>query len=363
LTEAASRLTALKAAHGADAIAGIANPTMTNEALYLFRLLMRDVIGSGALDHYPRPALPARADLGFRGDIADIDTADVIVLAGTDPIAEVPVLHLRLRKAVQRGAKVVLIHSDPNAFTAKEATTWMQPAPRGEGDVLRVLAAVLDGAEAEEVAGIPPADLTALAEQWVGATKPMLLANPAMLADAATASAVAALQPTAGGPVLSQPNGRGALDLGILPADGGADAAAILGDTGPRGLIVLGGEPPVDRAEALIVFASHLNAAAQQADVVLPIAVPTEEDGTLTNFAGRVQRLRRGPERPGTAEPAWYAVKELARALGTPMPVSSSEQVWDAIQSAVPAYADVTETELNGATPARIQTIEREVAR
>ena len=148
----------------------------------------------------------------------------------------------------------------------------------------------------------------------------MLFVDPALLADPAVAAAVAALMPAAGGPVVSTANGRGALDLGILPTSG-ADAAAMLdGSAGVRGLIVLDGDPPVDRAETVIVFAHHLTAAAQQADVVFPIAVATEEDGTMTNFAGRVQRLRRGAALPGSAEPAWYAVKELARALGLSWP-------------------------------------------
>ena len=190
----------------------------------------------------------------------------------------------------------------------------------------------------------------------------MLLVDPALLADSSVADAVAALLPAAGGPVVSTANGRGAIDLSILPV-GGADSTAMLnGASGVRGLIVLGGDPPVDQAETLIVFASHVTAAAQQADVVLPIAVATEEEGTLTNFAGRVQRLRRGPALPGNAEPAWYAIKELAGALGQSIPVTSPEQVWEAIQQNILAYADVTDAELDGVTPPLMQTIEREVA-
>ncbi len=356
LTEAANRLTAIKAAHGADAIGGIASPTVPNEALYLFARLLREGIGTGNVDHAPRPPVPARADLGFRGDVADIDTADVIVLAGVDPIAEVPVLHLRLRKAAMRGAKVVLIHGEPDKFTAQEATTWLRTAPRGEGDALRALAEAVGGTATTD------ADIAAVAAQWSAAEQRMLLVNPALLADAATADAVAALLPAAGGPVVETANGRGALDLGILPGDAAQDAAAMAAG-GVRGLIALGGKPPVDTAETVIVFAHHASAATAQADVVFPIAMPTEEEGTLTNFAGRVQRLRRGADLPGAATPAWYAVAQLARALGAPLPVTSPEQVWDAIQAAVPTYADVTEAQLDGATPALIQTVEREVAR
>jgi len=361
LTEAATRLTAIRVTHGADAIGGIASPTVPNEALFLFNRLMRDVVGTGNVDHYPRPPIPARDDLGFRGAIADLDTVEMILVVGVDAVAEVPVLHLRLRKAAERGANLVLIHANPTGLT-QEATTWIQPAVRGEGEMLRALAAAVQGRKTPEIATVMPVDLAAVVEQWQAAEKRMLLVGPALLADPSVADAVAALLPAAGGPVVSMANGRGAIDLSILPA-GGADATAILdGSAGVRGLIVLGGDPPVDRADTLIVFASHLTVAAQQADIVLPIAVATEEEGTLTNFAGRVQRLRRGPALPGSAEPAWYAVKELAGALGQPIPVTSPEQVWEAIQHNVPAYADVTDAELDGVTTPLMQTIEREVA-
>jgi NADH-quinone oxidoreductase subunit G len=362
LTEAANRLTTIRTTYGAAAIGGIASPTVPNEALFLFNRLMRDVVGTGNVDHYPRPPVPARDDLGFRGAVTDIDHAEMILVVGVDAIAEVPVLHLRLRKATQGGANLVLVHANPTGLT-KEATTWVQPAARGEVAALIALAALVQGEKAPDVETVTPVDLGAVAEQWKAAEKRMLFVDPALLADPMVADAVAALMPAAGGPVVSAANGRGAIDLNILPA-GGADAAAMLdGSAGVRGVIVLGGDPPVDHAETLIVFANHPTAAAQQADIVFPIAVATEEDGTLTNFAGRVQRLRRGPALPGSAEPAWVAVKELARALGQPMPVSAPEQVWEAIQRNVPAYADVTEAELDGVTPPLIQTIEREVAR
>lgn len=369
LTEAATRLTAIRTAAGPRAIGGIASPTVSNEALFLFKRLMRDVLGTDNVDHYPRAPLPAGGERvpgsnGFVGGIADIDTAEVIMLVGVNPIAEVPVLHLRLRKAAQRGAKLVVVHANAaDTGLMTDATTIIQPPARREGEVLRVLAAAVNNAEVPAFAAVDSVDMMLVAEQWKAATRRVLLIDPTLLADPEIVAAVAALAPTGGGPVVSTANGCGALDLGILPGDG-ADAVTMLNGTAAiRGLIVLDGDPPVDHAETLIVFAHHLTAAAQQADVVLPIAAATEEDGTMTNITGRVQRLRRGPALPGDAAPAWFAVNELARALGQPIPVTTPEQVWEAICQTVPAYANITEDELNGVTPAHIQTIEREVAR
>ena len=144
LTEAAHRLTAIRATHGADAIGGIASPTVPNEALYLFKRLLREVIGTDNVDHYPRPPVPARPDIGFNGAIADLDSAQMILVVGVDPLAEVPVLHLRLRKATQRGAQLALIHANPTGLI-QEATTWVQPRARGEGDMLVALAGAVQG--------------------------------------------------------------------------------------------------------------------------------------------------------------------------------------------------------------------------
>jgi len=351
LTEAATRLTAIRSTTGPAAIGGIASPTVPNEALFLFHRLMRDILGTSNVDHYPRAPLPANhAGNGappdtrsFVGGIADVETAEIIVLVSV---------------------KLVVIHAQAHDTNlTADATTVIQPPARREGDVLRALATAVSNTAAPTTEGIESADLARVAEQWQAATRRMILLDPALLTDPEVVAAVASLAPTGVGPVVSMANGRGALDLGILPGDS-VDAVAMLdGSAAVRGLVVLDGDPPVDHAETLVVFAHHLTAAAQQADVVFPIATATEEDGTMTNLAGRVQRLRRGPALPGDAVPAWFAVKELARALGQPIAVTSPEQVWEAIRQNIPAYASVTEDELNGVTPAHIQTIEREVAR
>ena len=50
--------------------------------------------------------------------------------------------------------------------------------------------------------------------------------------------------------------------------------------------------------------------------IVLPIAHPYEQTGTITNFEGRIQELRAGGQAPPEARPDWLAVANLAAALG-----------------------------------------------
>jgi NADH-quinone oxidoreductase subunit G len=72
----------------------------------------------------------------------------------------------------------------------------------------------------------------------------------------------------------------------------------------------------VSRAGAVIVISSVLPASAQNASVVLPIANFSEEEGTVTNLRGRVQRFTQARQAPGEARPSWLVLGDLLGAMG-----------------------------------------------
>ncbi len=86
-------------------------------------------------------------------------------------------------------------------------------------------------------------------------------------------------------------------------------------------LIVLGDELPDQdgefgaRAELYVHLGSYPSAAAQAADFVLPITTFAEQEGTFTNFEGRVQRFWPGVRAPGAARPAWLVLGALLARL------------------------------------------------
>jgi NADH-quinone oxidoreductase subunit G len=53
-----------------------------------------------------------------------------------------------------------------------------------------------------------------------------------------------------------------------------------------------------------------------RAAVVLPITNIAEEEGTLTNLRGRVQRFMQAKAAPGVARPSWYVLGDLLTELG-----------------------------------------------
>ena len=150
-------------------------------------------------------------------------------------------------------------------------------------------------------------------------------------------------------------NGRGARDLGLAARSGELDLAAIRAgvETGTiRGLLVTGtdvwelwGERAdiFERLETLVVVAANAHPLLGFADVVLPGLTFAEKNGTFTNHAGRVQRIRRALD-PGEQPSDGDIFLALGRRLGMEIPPGPFEPaaVLREIVASVPAYRDVT---------------------
>jgi formate dehydrogenase major subunit len=65
------------------------------------------------------------------------------------------------------------------------------------------------------------------------------------------------------------------------------------------------------------------------ADVILPAAAWSEDNGTFTNSERRVNRVRKVSEPPGDAKPDWWIFKEIARRMGHTWTSSSGQEIWD----------------------------------
>src|SRR5207244_5076110 len=95
--------------HGPESIALLGGARGTNEDAYVFARLMKGVIGTDNVDAQIGDGLPAELLLGVpRAEIADCDRAAAIVLLGPDLEEELPVLHLRVRRAaLELGVPIV----------------------------------------------------------------------------------------------------------------------------------------------------------------------------------------------------------------------------------------------------------------
>jgi NADH-quinone oxidoreductase subunit G len=153
------------------------------------------------------------------------------------------------------------------------------------------------------------------------------------------------------------PNTRGLQALGLL--NGGASAADIL-TAAEKGtikvLLVFGADlvsacdqKKLDKALSdvtVIVCDTDYTGTSEHADLILPIATVAETDGTFTNHAGRVQRVRQAFPPPGEAKPGWEALSQLGVKFGGTNYLSSAE-VFAELANKNSAFAGLTYSKLS----------------
>jgi NADH-quinone oxidoreductase subunit G len=266
----------------------------------------------------------------FNTSVAGIDEADAILLIGTNPRREAPVLNARIRKRWYHG-----------------------PVPVG------LVGAAADLTYAVRHLGDNPATLGALgdfADVLRAAKKPMIvlgqgaLARPdgaAVLAAAwKLAAEVGALLPDWHGfNVLHTAAARvGALDLGFLPGPGGKAMDAML--AGGVDLLWLLGVDEIDTGAippgCFVVYQGHHgDRGADRADVILPGAAYTEKAGTYVNTEGRVQRGFAATHPPGEAREDWKILRAFAGSLGLSLPYDDIGTLRARLEQANPVFGRV----------------------
>jgi len=118
--------------------------------------------------------------------------------------------------------------------------------------------------------------------------------------------------------LLDYSNSRGALDMGLIPDEGGMHLPEMLA-ADLSVLWVVGANPYKNGSQRkcgfLVVQDMFLTETVRQADVVLPAACAYEKNGTITNVTGEVQRLKRAVNTMG-AKPDLEIMGFIAREMG-----------------------------------------------
>jgi NADH-quinone oxidoreductase subunit G len=249
----------------------------------------------------------------FNSTVAGIEEADVVLLVGTNPRLEAPVLNARLRKR------------------------WLAGALR-----VGVIGEQADLTYGYDYLGAGPQTLSGLARQRNDFVKALKEAKaPAIILGAgalARADGAAVLKAAAGVAksfglrwnVLHSAASRVAgLDLGFVPGEGGKTAGELVQKGAADVLFLLGAdEIDVTKTDAFVVYlGTHGDAGAHRADVILPGAAYTEKNGLYVNTEGRVQLGARAVFPKGEAREDWAILRALSEKLGARLPYDSLDQL------------------------------------
>ena len=330
-TAIAARLKGIKG----DRIAAIAGDLACADSMKALKDLYAS-LGSPNIDCRPDGAKldsSARAAYLFNTTIAGIEEADAILLIGTDPRKEAPILNARILKRARRGGlKVGVVGPRPDLTYAYDHL----------------------GAGPQSLK-----DLGAFADVLKNASNPMIVVGQGALTrkdGAAVLAAAIALAKSVGAVrdgwngfnVLHTAAARvGGLDLGLVPGAGGRDVEGIL-DGASKGEIefvhlLAADEIDMSRlGSAFVVYqGTHGDAGAHRADVILPGAAYTEKNATWVNTEGRVQLGNRAVFPPGAAREDWTILRALSAVVGHTLPYDNLTALREAMVAAAPHFAEI----------------------
>ncbi|MEX0991103.1 MAG: NADH-quinone oxidoreductase subunit NuoG [Actinomycetota bacterium] len=298
----------------------------------------------------------------------DVDSAPVIVVVGLDTEQESPILHLRIRKAASRGAKVFVVH--PRRTRLWDVAEHVGCRPGGEVSALtghagveRSLTETASG-RAVVLAGTQlPVTLGGSVAVWAGAAHVRKFAGdhaarfalaPRRANDMGAIRAGVSSSILPGGRPIWDADGRAEVEAawGAVPVEkedtappGGfrfTSAARILARAADRdidalylvGVDVLRDFPnaalaakALENVRYLIVQDTHRTELELYADVMLPAAAHAEVDGHITDWEGRDRRVRpiRGPI--GSSRPDWEIFAGLAETMGATLGFATLDEL------------------------------------
>ena len=314
-----------------------------NEDALTMKQFATDVVKTKNID--TTASLYADAE-SMRGDSADLEKADLMVLVGLNPdqwTRVLPALDAIIRKKVDMGSKLIAVHSGEPKI-ASVATIHLKA---DEASTLSLLAKALEeqkaksatrgkseekGAEGTE----EKSDLSKAAELFEKSRNIVILTTSSLygashnIAHTAQKLSLTVPQVVA---VPFEANAKGVTLMGLVSEGNSYKEMIGMQAKGSTVKVLYAiGEIPINSGEKpnvsfLIVQNSHLTPLAKQADVVLPSAAVLESDGTIVDYLGRLKKVQKAVETPGEAMTHREIFIRLAKAMGSKMKGSTEADV------------------------------------
>lgn len=342
--DAAIELIGRRFEENAGSVGVITTPRLTNESLFaLGRLAAEATKGPIGVDD--------RGDMSaFFANLSaplathhDIRYAKTIVLIGGEPEEEQTYTAKQIRQAVRNGgAKLIVVNERPINLT-RNATQFVHV---NAGSIDAFALAFLGESDDKLIAekcGIDSAQIEAAGKTIEASAGDVVIMVGADLSPEAQALIAASAGSVAseGRRVLLHPlplynNSVGAID--VLPDAETAEGAAAKS----KAILVAGSlqNPELLKGKDFVIVQELFETETTAfADVVLPAASFAEVDGTFTNNAGNVQRVRRAIDPLHQSKPDWMIANMIAREMGVDLGFETSASgVFRKLADSVAAY-------------------------
>jgi NADH-quinone oxidoreductase subunit G len=358
-------------------VGAIAGGETTNEEGFLVQRVMREALQSPHIDSQrtsaPADVHRAIGQAALSATVPDLEFAHAVLVLDCEPVDEMPIVDLRIRKGVRRNRVQLAVATSRPSTLDPNAALCVRFAPGQGGAFAEALAGALAGEPYDDrasAAGADAAQVGALADLLRGAGEDVVIlfgerAVPGAHALAKLADGLG-LRDRPGAGLLQVPagtNGRGLREVGVLPdagpglsplATAGLDTAGMArGDLTALWLLHVdplrdlpdrpAWEAALDRATTVVAHAAFLTEGIREhATVVFPAESHAEKEGTITHPDGRVQRLRPAIGHQGESRFEWQVIADVARRLDLDLGVHTAGMAFAQVTEAVPFYAGLT---------------------
>ena len=335
----AKRMQIMAQKYGKDAIAVAISDRYTNEEAYAIKT-MADIMGAKTICLNNREN-GLKKVIGVDASPNTIDellSTNLIITVGYSSHNEMnnPVINLKIKQAVEKGAKLIEIDGSKDVSFLKEIAKAVialkgTPCEACGIDCTALVESLKDVKVSSEA--------QAIADEYMKAKKAMFVYQMnAISVDAATMIGnIAVLSKHIGSPrdgilmIRPKNNSQGLIDLGITE---GAEALK-----GVKGLFVFGENAPIKtkNLEFLAVCDTHMTKLAEKADVILPGTGFASTAGTYTNTERRLQPVEAAIDE-GIEFANWEIASEIAYIYEVELPWDDTDDISDEMSDCVLPY-------------------------
>ena len=277
---------------GPDKTGVIVANRASNEALYLIKKLFIEELGVSNVKMIHEPA--SKIAGMPHGTLSGLAGSDTILVVGADPLANQPVAAFLIKRAVDKGACLIVVDDNDNALNPF-AHVNLKTANIGQAIEMAAKArtpVIVYGP------GIPSATADAL--KGVNSRANFIAIETGVNTCAARALGI------------NNSFNPGAIELLLVfQGDGNCGGLELLNDICGKTFIA--------------VMAGYASELTEKADLIMPNAIWSERTGTLTNTEGRIQTLHNAVKPAGSARSDWEILQTLAAKLGKKITFSADE--------------------------------------
>ena len=305
-----------------DKISGFVGDMINMEASYIFKELLSKVFKTECYesrsDHYYLNTYN-RENYLFNSKIKGIEESDLIILIGANPRFEATILNARIRKAY--------VKNKTEIFSLNNVGDLTYPYKLINGDTETIKNISEDNHE--------------LSEKIKKANKPLIIFGQSYLLLKSSVYTLELLKSFllknnkisnewhALNLISNDASTVGSIDLGIYNNKNNENEVLKNLQNNSYEVVYLLGVDNLNfnkKNEFIIYQGSHGDKGAELADIILPSAAFTEQDGFYTNLEGVMQKAYKASYPPGEAKEDWQVINELSKYI-------SSKNLYDSKES------------------------------